>query len=198
MKIIIIEGTDRTGKDTLINELKNLYSHTLIIHCGKPVGKTLEEQNLNQDALFNSYINKLYNENYYDVCDLIIFNRAWYGEYVYGTLYRNRQKNDVFNMINDIEQDIKLFINDNSKFYTKLENVYYVQLINNSTELALKNDDGNSISNDENNIMKETSLFYEIFEKSQLNKKLIVVNDGNKFRDKNDILNEVLDFVNEK
>lgn len=198
MKIIIIEGTDRTGKDTLINELKNLYSHTLIIHCGKPFGKTLEEQNLNQDALFNSYINKLYNENYYGVCDLIIFNRAWYGEYVYGTLYRNRQKDDVFNMINDIEQDIKLFINDNSKFYTKLENVYYVQLINNSTELALKNDDGNSISNDENNIMKETSLFYEIFEKSQLNKKLIVVNDGNKFRDKNDILNEVLDFVNEK
>ncbi len=198
MKIIIIEGTDRTGKDTLINELKNLCSHTLIIHCGKPVGKTLDEQNLNQDALFNSYINKLYNENYYGVCDLIIFNRAWYGEYVYGTLYRNRQKNDVFNMIDGIEQDIKLFINDNSKFYTKLENVYYVQLINNSTELALKNDDGNSISNDENNIMKETSLFYEIFEKSQLNKKLIVVNDGNKFRNKNDILNEVLDFVNEK
>lgn len=198
MKIIIIEGTDRTGKDTLINELKNLYSHTLIIHCGKPVGKTLDEQNLNQDALFNSYINKLYNENYYGICDLIIFNRAWYGEYVYGTLYRNRQKNDVFNMIDGIEQDIKLFINDNSKFYTKLENVYYVQLINNSTELALKNDDGNSISNDENNIMKETSLFYEIFEKSQLNKKLIVVNDGNKFRDKKDILNEVLDFVNEK
>lgn len=198
MKIIIIEGTDRTGKDTLINELKNLYSHTLIIHCGKPVGKTLEKQNLNQDALFNSYINKLYNENYYGVCDLIIFNRAWYGEYVYGTLYRNRQKDDVFNMIDGIEQDIKLFINDNSKFYTKLENAYYVQLINNSTELALKNDDGNSISNDKNNIMKETSLFYEIFEKSQLNKKLIVVNDDNKFRDKNDILNEVLDFVNEK
>ena len=198
MKIIIIEGTDRTGKDTLINELKNMSFHTLIIHCGKPVGDTLEEQNKNQDILFNDYLNKLYGDKYFDVCDLIIFNRAWYGEYVYGTIYRKRNKEDVLKMINGVEQDINLFINYNSKFYTKLEDVYYVQLINDSTELALKNDDGNSISNDENDIMKETSLFYEIFEKSQLNKKLVIVNDGNKFRDKNDILNEVLDFVNEK
>lgn len=196
MKIIIIEGTDRTGKDTLINELKNLYSHTLIIHCGKPVGKTLNEQNRNQDALFNSYITKLYNENYYGVCDLIIFNRAWYGEYVYGTIYRKRDKEDVLKMINGIEQNLKLF--DNAKCYTKLEGVYYIQLINDSTRLALSNDDGNSISIDENNILRETSLFYEIFNKSQIKKKMIIVNEGDEFRDKNEILKEALDFINEQ
>ena len=56
MKIIIVEGTDRTGKDTLINELKNMSNHTLIIHCGKPVGNTLKEQNINQNILFNDYL----------------------------------------------------------------------------------------------------------------------------------------------
>ena len=59
MKIIIVEGTDRTGKDTLINELKNMAYHTLIVHCGKPAGNTLYEQNMRQDILFNDYtINK--------------------------------------------------------------------------------------------------------------------------------------------
>ena len=196
MKIIIVEGTDRTGKDTLINELKNTSFHTLIVHCGKPVGDTLEEQNKNQDILFNDYLNKLYGDKYFGVCDLIIFNRAWYGEYVYGTIYRKRDKEDVLKMIDGIEQDLKLF--NDAKCYTKLEGVYYIQLINDSTKLALSNDDGNSISIDENNILRETSLFYEIFNKSQIKKKLIVVNDDDEFRDKNEILKEALDFVNEK
>lgn len=195
MKIIIVEGTDRTGKDTLINELKNMSYHTLIVHCGKPVGDTLEEQNKNQDILFNDYLNKLYEDRYFGVCDLIIFNRAWYGEYVYGTIYRGRDKKDVLNMIDGIEQDLKLF--DNAKCYTKLEGVYYIQLINDSTHLALSNDDGNSISTDEHNILRETGLFKEIFEKSSLNKKMIIVNDGDEFRDKNEILKEATEFVNQ-
>ena len=60
MKIIIVEGTDRTGKDTLINELKNLENHTLIVHCGKPTGDTVDKQNWNQDILFNDYLNMVW------------------------------------------------------------------------------------------------------------------------------------------
>lgn len=195
MKIIIVEGTDRTGKDTLINELKNLAYHTLIVHCGKPVGNTLYEQNMRQDILFNDYIFKLYTDKYFGVCDLIIFNRAWYGEYVYGTIYRKRDKEDVLKMINGIEQNLKSF--NDSKCRTKLEGVYYIQLINDSIKLAISNDDGDSISIDENNILKEISLFYEIFNKSQIKKKMIIVNNGDEFRDKNEILKEALDFINE-
>ena len=195
MKIIIVEGTDRTGKDTLINELKNMSNHTLIIHCGKPVGNTLKEQNRNQHILFNDYIFKLYTDKYFGVCDLIIFNRAWYGEYVYGTIYRKRDKEDVLKMINSIERNLKSF--NDSKCRTKLEGVYYIQLINDSIKLAISNDDGDSISIDENDILKETSLFYEIFDKSQIKKKMIVVNNGDEFRDKNEILKEALDFINE-
>ena len=105
-------------------------------------------------------------------------------------------KEDVLKMINCVEQDLKLF--NNAKCKTKLEGVYYIQLINDSTKLALSNDDGNSISIDENNILRETSLFHEIFNKSQIKKKMIVVNDGDKFRDKNEILKEALDFINER
>ena len=195
MKIIIVEGTDRTGKDTLINELKNMSNHTLIIHCGKPVGNTLKEQNINQNILFNDYLRKIYEDKYFDVCDLIIFNRAWYGEYVYGTIYRKRDKEDVLKMINGIERNLKSF--NDSKCRTKLEGVYYIQLINDSIKLAISNDDGDSISIDENNILKETSLFYEIFNKSQIKKKMIIVNNGDEFRDKNEILKEALDFINE-
>ena len=61
----------------------------------------------------------------------------------------------------------------------------------------ISNDDGESISIDENNILRETSLFYEIFDKSQIKKKMIIVNNGDEFRDKNEILKEALDFTNE-
>ena len=49
---------------------------------------------------------------------------------------------------------------------------------------------------DDINILRETSLFHEIFNKSQIKKKMIIVNDGDKFRDKNEILKEALDFIN--
>lgn len=196
MKIIIVEGTDRTGKDTLINELKNLENHTLIVHCGKPKGNTIDKQNWNQDILFNDYLNNLYNDVYNEICDLIIFNRSWYGEYVYGTIYRKRDKEQVLKMINEIEQDLHK-INKTRGVLTKIDGIYYIQLINDSTRLALNNDDGRSISTDENNILRETALFKEIYNKSTINKKMIIVNNGDEFRNKNDILKEALDFINE-
>ena len=98
-------------------------------------------------------------------------------------------------MINCVEQDLKMF--NNAKCKTKLDGVYYIQLINDSIKLAISNDDGESISIDENNILREISLFYEIFDKSQIKKKMIIVNNGDEFRDKNEILKEALDFINE-
>ena len=39
MKLIIIEGTDNTGKDTLIAKLLEKYPTATLIHCGKPLTK---------------------------------------------------------------------------------------------------------------------------------------------------------------
>lgn len=197
MRIIIIEGTDKCGKDTLINELRNLSQHTLIIHCGKPVGDTEYERNINQDNLFTGYVDKLYMDEYSNVCNLIIFNRAWYGEYVYGSLYRNRTDDDLLNLINTIENNLVNFnSNDNDYCSTYIDDIYYIQLVNDSIELRGRLEDGESISQDKNMLMEETERFIDIYNKSIIpHKKLIYVNDGDMFRDKNDILNEVFDLL---
>ena len=43
MKLIIIEGTDNTGKDTVISNIMKKYPCVKVYHCCKPKGSTLEE-----------------------------------------------------------------------------------------------------------------------------------------------------------
>lgn len=189
MKVIIIEGTDNTGKNTLIQGLCELYNHVMLIHCTTPPKKyTNTQKAMYQDASFYSYANKLCSHFYDDVADIVIFNRAWYGEYVYGTLYRNRTKESVKNMLDTIETSL----NEVNSL-----DVYYVQLVCDSTELLKKNDDGKSISNRIDNIIHETDLFVEAFSNSSLKKLLVKVNEDDNFKDKNAILNDVLKFIND-
>ena len=185
MKLIIIEGTDNTGKDTLISKILERYSITTIIHCGKPKSKT--NPSSEQDNLFEKYANSIVNK-YFDNSDVIIMNRSHIGEYVYGTLYRGRSLEEVEKMIS--------YINDilNSNKYL---DVYYIQLICTSAELLNKNDDGKSLSNGRaDRILKESELFLDIFNKVNLNKKLIYVNDNDQFRLREDIFNEAINFIN--
>lgn len=193
MKIIIIEGTDRTGKDTLINELKNLFERVLIIHCTTPKGDTIEEKIEYQNKSFNKYIDDLYADKYHDVCDCMIFNRSWYGEYVYGQLFRNRTEEDVTALIKDIDERL-IALNDD--YCQTKARIYYIQLVNDSLKLRTELDDGNSLSTNIDVMKRETELFTEIFNKSLvIDKKLIRVNDCDVFRDKTDIFNEVREFV---
>ncbi len=187
MKLIIIEGTDNTGKDTLISKILEKYPIATIIHCGKPYSK--KYSSIEQDTLFNIYCNLIIN-NEFKYSNVIIMNRSHIGEYVYGTLYRNRSKNEVFNMINNINMAL------NNK---KDLSIYYIQLLCDSTNLLKNNEDGKSLSNGKvDKIMKESELFKEIFEKTNIkNKKLIFVNDGDKFRSREDIFNEAISFIND-
>lgn len=188
MKIIIIEGTDRTGKDTLINELKNYFDRTLIIHCGKPIGSTNNEKILFQNKFFNDHINKLTSNIYENICDAVIFNRSWLGEYVYGQLYRNMSIEQAKEFISNKD----LLLNNNSNL-----DIYYIQLVNSSNKLIHDYDDGNSLSNESSMINKERELFYDVYSLTSIkNKKIVNVNVKDQFRDKTDILNEVLEFIN--
>lgn len=187
MKVIIVEGTDNTGKDTLINEIKNCYQNTLIVHCGKPCGISSEENAEIQNEFFNKYLTNLKNHIYDDVCDVIIFNRAWYGEYVYGSLYRQRDKYEIQEFLEDFEQEL-LSIPD--------VEVYYVQLVCNSVKLLKENDDGLSISNKIENIVKETKLFKEVFNLSNVkHKKIINVDENDEFRPRLSIFMETCDLI---
>ena len=183
-KIIIIEGVDNCGKDCLIERLKTNFSDPLILHAGVPP----KESNL-----FNYYYNGLIHntlEGYYNKKNgVIIHNRSMYGEFVYGPKYRSKMPGDIAQMIYKLETGrLRTFIMDNE--------IYLILLTSSSIDLLLKNDDGKSISNKAEDIKDEINSFDTIFNLSQIeNKKRIFVNDGDFFRDKNDIYNEVVSFI---
>ena len=129
-KLIIIEGNDNSGKDTLINGLSNHYGDCKIYHSCAPKSKIPKEAAVEQWNFFMQLIDNAIN----DGCEISILNRAWQGEFVYGCLYRERSDNEV---INDIEK-----LDNTAKKYF---DVYYVQLI--ADPIVLKdNEDGLSIS----------------------------------------------------
>ncbi|MGL4792456.1 MAG: hypothetical protein ACRC23_01900 [Aeromonas jandaei] len=84
LKIIVVEGTDGTGKSTFAKELAEKYN-LMYMHIDG-----------NHPNTYQSYATML--------CDLIsdinkegkysgvVFDRAWYGELVYGPVYRSESR----------------------------------------------------------------------------------------------------------
>lgn len=182
-KVIIIEGPDNCGKDTLINKLCDYFKSTKVIHAEIPLS----------DNLFSFYYEGLIHETlegYYDhSLNAVIHNRSIYGEYVYGPKYRNESKEEVEHLIRKLEiGELRTFI-----FSTDL---YFILLTSSSSDLLVKNDDGLSLSSKKSDIEDELHAFNDIFDKSMIeNKKKVIVNDGDNFRDKDDIYKEVLSFI---
>ena len=189
MKVIIVEGTDNTGKDTLIKSIKKNYSGLKIkeIHCSTPKHKHDLDAAIEQNALFLELADNIAEHKYN--ADIVIFNRAWYGEYVYGPIYRNRKHKDVKELILHLEE--------------KLEgiDISYIQLLSNNINLLVKNDDGKSLANNNMNLMfVEHKYFQQIFNASKIKKKkLIIVNDENgNFKSKKWILDTAMKTINKK
>jgi thymidylate kinase len=189
VKILIIEGCDRSGKDTLINELKNDYGKVLVLHSGIPSNDdTKDLYSYYYDNLIHSTLDAYYNTDN----DLVIHNRSIYGEYVYGTKYRSEDKESVLKAISNLEAgQLNTFI--------KKDQLYFVLLSNTDPSVLAKNDDGNSYSSKVNDIQDELNLFKEVFDRSKIkNKRIVYINDGSMFRSKLDIYNEVNSFINNK
>lgn len=196
MKVIIIEGTDNVGKDTVINRLTYEFNNSNIYHCEKPKGTTPDEQAKEQELSFVDLLGKTLYEytitNNYDVegdCYCLIHNRSWYGEYVYGCMYRNNNPSVVKNMIYSLEQILTKVV--------KEDDLCFITLLSDNADFLVRNDDGLSISNaDKGKIIHETQRFEEIFKDSIIkNKHIVYVNNGDKFRDKDDIYNEILGYI---
>lgn len=184
MKIIIIEGIDNTGKDTLIAGIKNHFTNNIVYHCEKPNTNELTEQEI-EFAKLLGYCCYLYNSDTYDA---YILNRSWYGEYVYGTLYRRHDCADVFAMISNIENTLEKVIDK--------DDICYITLLA-DPEFVAKNDDGLSLSENKlDSIKDEIALFKEIHSESNIkNKHIVYVNNGDSFRNKEDILNEIIGYI---
>lgn len=182
-KVIIIEGPDNCGKDTLINKLRDYFKSTKVIHAGIPLS----------DNLFSFYYEGLIHETlegYYDhSLNAVIHNRSIYGEYVYGPKYRNESKEEVVQLIHKLEiGQLKTFI------FSK--DLYLILLTSSDSDLLVNNDDGLSISSKKHDIEDEIDAFNNVFDLSTIaNKKRIFVNNGCCFRDKNDIYKDVIEFI---
>ena len=66
MKIIVIEGTDNTGKDTLINNLLDKYKDKKckVIHCERPIHTDNWGAQIEQDYKFLSLVDDIKNNVY--------------------------------------------------------------------------------------------------------------------------------------
>lgn len=185
-KVIIIEGCDCVGKDSLINELKLKFNNPVIIHACVP----------NSNDIFSYYYNGLIHstlENYYnDRIDAVIHNRSMYGEYVYGPKYRNESLDYIKKVINKLEiGQLKTFISENE--------LYFILLTSTDVDLIVDNSDGKSLSDRREDIEYEVDAFNKVFKLSTIkNKKIVYVNNGNQFRDKRDIYDEVYSFINKE
>lgn len=182
-KVVIIEGCDRTGKDSLIEKLIETANTYVVCHAGVPKSSNLYRYYY--DGIIHDTL-----EYYYNKTDLIIHNRSMYGEYVYGPKYRNESKEEMAKLINNLEVgQLRTFISESELFL--------ILLTSSNTDLIYNNRDGLSLSDKKEDLEYEFNAFDEIFEKSIIkNKKKIFVNNGNNFRDKEDIYKDVLNFIN--
>jgi len=172
MKLLIIEGGDRVGKDTLITNLMSQYPHLIRSHFGYPKGDTNEEKHeyqvrsFGQEFAIQKAIRQTYGAHYF-ADGLYVWNRSHIGECVYGPIYRGTQPDWIF----DIEKHH--FEND--------DNVYLVYL-HGDAEFLLKNDDGDSFTTDLEKKRNEARLFKAAIDRSIIKNKLkIKVNNGNQY-----------------
>ena len=153
MKVVIIEGTDNVGKDTVINQLIQKYSTVKIIHCEKPKSKDPVEAASEQLKTFWGLAEENVHDNIHGKTDLIIHNRSWYGEYIYGVKYRANDPEKVKKMIHNLEDHL----------IRNGIDVCLITLLSSNVDFLVKNDDGLSISNKKNDIIEETNEDYKLY-----------------------------------
>lgn len=189
MKLIIIEGPDNSGKNTLIHNIIDEYNDVKIIHCHKP-DSSVENPFQTMKEIYWKYADEVIHDNAEDYIDVTVFNRFHISEYVYGQIYRNGNPDLIKEMISKLED----YLIQNIGY----ENVFYVQLTCSTPELLIKNEDGLSLSaGNINKVKTELDKFRDIFEYSKLKKFKICINDfeGN-FRSRSEILKDFKKFIN--
>lgn len=171
--VLIVEGPDRCGKGTFIETVKSLvtYSDIIHMHSSKPPGRFFFD--IKGNPVFLNKAQKIwakgYNINLLNNVDMllktnsvIILDRSYIGEYVYGNLYRNAKYTI---------EDFKKFEQD----YLKLDNAHYV-LINfkDTPNNLISREDGQSHSSKFGDKFNELMLFDILHEESKIDNKIIV------------------------
>ena len=172
---LLIEGLDRLGKSSLAKNVQDKLGYHLYIHYGKPE-KLKRYTGSSIGCPLHAYQREL-NENMFKLLESnanIIIDRAHLGETVYAPLYRGYDGGYVFNIEKKYNTDgVRLIL-----LYADPDFVV--------------EDDGKSIG-DFSMRTCEQEEFKISFHRSNIeDKKMIKVNEGNKYRPYEDILKEVL------
>lgn len=181
-KIIIVEGLDNVGKDFVINKIKNILQEGndwqtsfLDIHCVKPgYSKCANNSIAKLNYAVLKYCGDLNNSiSMFNQIDYIIYNRSFVGEYIYGPLYHNIEKDNFKNYFDRIFEGAHL------NYYNNINNnindkILYIQL-NAPAQWLARQEDGFSQSNGKiDDIKKEQELYKEAFSELPFKNKFIV------------------------
>lgn len=190
MKLLIIEGPDRCGKNTLIKNLTSQAENYVVRHFGSAKGKNDAEKRNYQFQFFKKEFELASLRPQFDLPDkeryprdIWIWNRAHLGEFVYGKMYRNTHPEDwVMKM--------------ESLFGMDLDPSIYLLLLTAPAEFLCERDDGLSFTKNVMEKQNEIVTFRNAFDDSQiLNKKVLDVTDGKDYLDQQTILQEVNNFL---
>jgi thymidylate kinase len=193
MKVVIIDGLDNVGKTTVIDRLIHRFNNVHYIHFQKPTSSdTIYAAIEQRDSFLHNVYSIVDNLSNTDT-QIVILDRSWLGEYVYGCKYRNNGEEYVINMIDDC---YKVLLDNDIECYTVILTVY-------NPEFCVKHEDGKSISSGKKeDIQDEIDRFeslYNIYKNNNMvNISKIVVNDRLDFRPKDDIFNDVLTAIHEQ
>ena len=186
MKLYIIEGPDNSGKSTLADGIREFYlsqgvssDKILVDHFGVPEGKTNEDRAKAADESYIEYVKSVKLWKKHQTYDVVILDRAWYGEYVYGPKYRDRKPEEVGLMIRNVEDMLMAALpEDDAKL--------------------IKNEDGKSLSKaDPEAVFNEVQDFVRIAEEISALKHIEVLNvnihnSSEHFLDKDELLKKAL------
>jgi len=182
MKLVIIEGVDRTGKDTLVGYLQKWHKKWKVVHWTKPVGETDGDKKKYQKAFFEHEMLSYQELKKTSPYDILIWNRGHIGEFVYGTMYRNTQPSE---WVSELEK--KYLAND--------LDVYLILLVA-DPEFVLKNDDGDSFSTKIEDKRDELRKFTDaVFNSKIPNKKIIKVHNETGYLPAETIASQVDKFI---
>lgn len=202
MKLIILEGGDRLGKSTIIKGLCEHfnYDNVTIRHFGKPPKGLTPDEVLKfqfkafkkEQKLFYKILDRSINEHSY-YPETMIWNRSHLGEYVYSQMFRGGKPEVLKKMLLEYERG---FIS---------HEVHLITLTASPEFFHSRESDGHELSKTLKEKTKELQLFEEAHEFSIIRPKLLLKVDKeiteleysgpSVFRSKEDILNEVIQFI---
>lgn len=180
--ILIIEGMDRCGKSTLVEQLRKnyFYNHKIFIHHSSSPPKIVPDPNAWEVAHYSAMLDASYALNYAHDFD-IIFDRFHLGAIVYGKKYRNADPEEIYS----IEQ---MHIHSNDEIA--------LVLLTDWTNKIMERDDDDSLESSSTEFDETRMAFEEAFDRSIIPNKLhINISENGGFKNTYDTVTNFLNGV---